>query len=152
MSTSTDRNSKSRKPRNLHQHRLIQKATITILNLTSQILTTTAMINTQRGDLFNNFEYWILKRNFPILRGNTKICLGNETFPVNFIKIYPSWGRSFPPLVVPFPSAKFQKVLSPTRILMKFTGKVSFIIVMILSKFQNNCVTQILVFPLNIGN
>ena len=36
----------------------------------------------------------------------------------------PSWGRSFPLLVVPFPSAKFQ--ISPTGILMKFARKVSF--------------------------
>ena len=34
------------------------------------------------------------------------------------------------------------KRYSPTRIFMKFVGKVSFIIVMILSKFQDDCVTQ----------
>ena len=87
----------------------------------------------------------------PILRANTKICLSNaivlkfgedhhndkRNFSCKFHQ-NPSWGRSFPPLVVPFRSAKFQKVPSPSWILMKFAGKVSFIIVMILSKFQDD--------------
>ena len=74
----------------------------------------------------------------------------NETFPGNFIKIRVG-EEFFHPWWYPFPS-KISKSTS-TRILMKFAGNVSFIIVMILSIFQDNCVTQhILEFSLNIGN
>ena len=98
-----------------------------------------------------------LTQNFqsPILRAKTKICLSNAivlkfgedhhddkwNLSCKFHQ-YPSWGRYFLKFYLTEGHHQGWKRPSPTRILMKFAGNVSFIIVMIPSKFQDDCVTQ----------
>ena len=72
----------------------------------------------------------------PLLEKTLRQHFQNSQFPIS------KGEETFAPLVPggALPPENFLKVSSPTRVSMKFA--VSFIIVMILSKFQDDCVTQ----------
>ena len=74
------------------------------------------------------------------------ILLIKEMFPANFIEIRhgeDTFGNfvNISTISGLIWGANFRKVPSPCRILMKFTGNISFINSMILSKFQVDCIT-----------